>query len=75
MDIVELLKTYTFCVYLFFTVCFWFLLFIFIINKYKKGDKIIYCFLFFLITFLFTPFLWPLLGANFMIKNMTKTKG
>jgi len=65
-------QVYSVCVYLFFTVCFWFLLGSFVYRMQRdKGAGIVGLF-FFLSSFLCVPFIWPFLMANILIKRLTE---
>jgi len=73
MDIVDMIKNYTLCVYIFFTIYFWFFLLKFIHWKIKQERQIkTYHFIFLIITAITTPVIWPILSAKFLINYMNR---
>jgi len=73
MDYIEIFKNYTLCVYLFFTICFWVYLIHFCIQKFKQQKQSIFVtIVFFVLSVITTPFIWPYISARFLIKYMTK---
>ena len=75
MDWIDGFKTYTFCVYIFFTMCFWFFLIAFIHKRYRADSgTFIGIILFFIVSFLVVPIIWPIMGANYMIKRLAEGK-
>lgn len=69
MELIDVVKTYTFCVYLFFTIIFWLFAFLFSVKKFKENEYLS-SLLFFIFAIIITPFVWPFIGASAFIKRM-----